>query len=349
MSGENFVDLDKILTEKKKYKIGYAYNESNYKYLKWRAINSFEKKSILAIGSSRVLQLRDCFIDSSFYNGGYTVVGISDFIPFLKSIPDNKQPPAIIINLDQWMFNSNYDAVKINSINSKYIGSYSFSPTFSVYKMSWLDIINGKVSFRNLYNKKNDYKVSNIGLNANINDKGFRNDGSMDYGNQVVKLLSSSKDADDYGFNETLERIKKGNKRFEFGENINPQALKELDNLLEYCNSRKIKVIAFLPPFAPKIFNELKASSNHTYIFRIYPSIYPIFQKYNFDLFDFTDPATLNSSDSEFVDGFHGGEYTYSKIVLKISGSEYFLSKYVNRGNLQSKIYNRKNNFTICD
>ncbi|GAB2680504.1 hypothetical protein GCM10027036_38640 [Flavihumibacter cheonanensis] len=66
-------------------------------------------------------------------------------------------------------------------------------------------------------------------------------------------------------------------------------------------------------------------------------------------MFDFTNPATLNSSDSEFVDGFHGGEYTYAKIVLEISGSEYFLSKYVNRGNLQSKIFNRKNNFTICD
>ena len=45
---ENFCEIDNIVNNKKKYLIGYAHNEENYKYLKWKSITSNKKKDILA-------------------------------------------------------------------------------------------------------------------------------------------------------------------------------------------------------------------------------------------------------------------------------------------------------------
>ena len=58
-TSENFYDLDNIIAEDKEVLIGYSYNESNYKYLKWKTIIKKEKKAIWALGSSRVLQFRE--------------------------------------------------------------------------------------------------------------------------------------------------------------------------------------------------------------------------------------------------------------------------------------------------
>ena len=57
-SGENYTDIDEVIARGDKYPIGYAYNESNYKYLKWKEVTTKPRQDVLAIGSSRILQIR---------------------------------------------------------------------------------------------------------------------------------------------------------------------------------------------------------------------------------------------------------------------------------------------------
>lgn len=108
-SKENFHEIDKILNSKENYPIGCAHNEVNYHYLKWANLNLNQRRNVWALGSLRVLLFRENMFDVSFYNAGYTVESLNDFLPFLESIPDSKYPEYIIIGLDQWMFNSKYD------------------------------------------------------------------------------------------------------------------------------------------------------------------------------------------------------------------------------------------------
>ena len=70
ISRENYFEIDNVVTRKKKYLIGYAYNEPNYGYLKWKEVTSKPKQNILAVGSSRILQFRANMFQSSFYNAG---------------------------------------------------------------------------------------------------------------------------------------------------------------------------------------------------------------------------------------------------------------------------------------
>jgi hypothetical protein len=346
-AGENFTDLDEIIKDSGSYKVGYAYNESNYKYLKWKEVVEGSKKSILAIGSSRVLQFREQMFDSPFYNAGYTIVGISDFLPFLKSIPEQKIPKCILVNLDQWMFNANWDAVeKKNSIATDYT-NYKPTPTFSTYKQVWQDLLSNKLVYSSVFKHNSNNRVKLVGLNAKLNNAGFRKDGSMDYGDQISRLLEKSKNANDYGFLETSDRIKKGIRRFEYGEKVNVRAIQELDSFLSYCKQKNIQVIAFLPPFSPKIFHELSSSGKHSYIGKIYHEVEPIFLKYQYEFYDLTNPDSLNSLDSEFVDGFHGGEFTYGKIIDKMVKNKSSIKKFVNILSLEEDLQNKKNRFIV--
>ena len=63
-----------------------------HRYLKWKALQEKDRKEIWALGSSRVLQLRKQMFTTTFYNAGFTVIRIKDFMLFMKSIPKNKYP-----------------------------------------------------------------------------------------------------------------------------------------------------------------------------------------------------------------------------------------------------------------
>src|SRR6188474_3306231 len=73
-TGENLKTVDDALTADDKYLIGYAYNEDNYGYLKWKTLTR-KKCRVVALGSSRVLQFRDRMFDAPFYNAGFTIEG----------------------------------------------------------------------------------------------------------------------------------------------------------------------------------------------------------------------------------------------------------------------------------
>ena len=333
-SGEYFTNIDKLIRNNEKYLIGYAYNENNYKYLKWFYINSHEKKSIIALGSSRVLQFRASMFDTSFYNAGYTISSVNDFLPFLQGIPKSKYPEYLIIGLDQWMFNKNYDNLTILPTKESWKNSFVKYPAKNTYWDVFKIIFKGK--YNTLFLQKSS--IEYIGLNAKINNKGFRNDGSIYYGDQIIKLINNDTTANDYNYCDTYKRIKNGNSRFEFGNTVNNSALIVLDKFLKYCSENQIKVIAFLPPFADKVFNSMIKTENYNYLNEIYPKIKPLFYKYDYEIYNFSSVSSCNSSDDETLDGYHGGELTYQKILIKMLDSGSILNNVSNPERLKSDL-----------
>jgi hypothetical protein len=350
-SKENFFQIDNVLTSSEKYLIGYAYNENNYLYMKWSYLNSNENKSVWALGSSRVVQFRRKMFDASFYNAGYTILSINDFRPFIKSLPDSKHPKYIIVGLDQWMFNASYDSLNSTPSTESWQNSFSFSPKlyklFTTYKIVYTDLFEGKYNFDSFLQHSNSLHY--IGLNAIINKTGFRNDGSCFYGKQIVKLIDNDTTAFDFNYSDTFDRIKHGNRRFQYCKEVNERALTELNELLKYCKEKNINVIAFLPPFADKVFNKMCESDNYVYLNKIYNRIKPIFDKFNYEVYDFSKVSLCNSNDNEALDGIHGGELTYQKILISILDSGSILNKVTNVKRLRNDLTNKKNNYIIYD
>ncbi|MFH6994875.1 hypothetical protein [Flavobacterium sp. FlaQc-48] len=345
-SKENFHNIDDVLISKDKYLIGYAYNENNYGFAKWTYLNKNENKNIWALGSSRVLQFRENMFETSFYNVGFTISSIKDFKPFIESIPSSKRAKYVIIALDQWMFNESYDDLNSVLPIEHWQNGFTYLPKlYPTYKIVYSNLLAGKYTFNSLNQDSNSY--NKIGLNAQINNTGFRNDGSFFYGEQIVKLIAKDSTANDFNYSDTFDRIKHGDRRFQYCKFVNEKALVELNQLLKYCKEQKIFVVAFLPPFADKIYNKMNESGKYDYLKEIYNKVKPVFDNYNFEVYDFSKVSACNSNDSETIDGFHGGEITYQKLLISILESGSVLNRFSSVKRLKDDLLIKKNNYII--
>jgi hypothetical protein len=287
------------------------------------------------------LGLRSQMFDSSFYNAGYAVSSIGEFEPFLKSIPDDKYPRYLVVSLDQWMFNGAWDNLKAIPDRNKWSASFQTFPDLRTVQSVWRDFLRGK------YHKGLRDSVVRIGINAGMFNTGFQNDGSMYYGGQIRKLLSGDSTANDYNFRDTYKRIEKGIKKFEHGDTMNGNALKTLDRLLRFCQEKNISVIGFLPPFADKVNQRMEQSGKYGYMREIYPAVKKLFDRHRFEFYDFSHLASCGSDDTEMIDGFHGGELTYLKVVIKMLERNSVLNEAADLGKLTRAVNTPLNRYLV--
>lgn len=340
ISKENFHQVDKILASNEKYLIGYAYNNGNNRYLKWTKLNNTDRKTVWALGTSRVLQFRENLFDSTYYNAGTAISSTNEFLPFLKSLPTSKYPKYMVISIDQFLFNQACDSLKTATKQDHWQTSFTLFPDFITnFKLIFTDLFEGKIKLMSLFNSSNSIK--NIGLNALMKNNGFRNDGSRQHGDLLNRTLNKDTINNDSNFFETYTRIKLGINRFQYGKDVNPAALVEVDEFLKFCKQHNIIVIGFLPPLAEKVYQRMEESGNYTYLQKIFPSVYPIFNKYQYECYDFTRVKSCNSNDNEMLDGFHGGDRIYHKMMIAMLDSGSVLNEVANVERLRTDLKNR--------
>lgn len=348
ISGENFKSIDDIVKSENDYLIGYAYNESNYGYLKQIELEYRHPQHVIALGSSRVLQFRDKMFAKPFYNAGYTISSISDFIPFIESNLRNKKPEVLLIALDQWMFNENWDNLEDYNMSEKqWSSSFNYKASIGTIFNVWSDIFSGKYGFEILVGRTEQSRNNKIGLNAIVNDKGFRRDGSIFYGDQIQKLLSNDSTANDFEYLDTYSRIENGNRRFEYSVKVNDKAMQALSDLLKYCEINNIYVIAIMPPFANAVNSKMKESGKYPYMDSIYSKSIELFRKYQFELWDLSYLSKYNSNDDETIDGFHGGEVAYLKMLIYMIENGSKIKEFADINKLKNDLRNKQNNFSV--
>ncbi len=348
MSGENYKSIDETIKNQNDYLIGYAYNESNYGYLKQVELKNMNPQNIIALGSSRILQFRDKMFTKPFYNAGYTISSISDFIPFIESNLENKKPELLLIALDQWMFNENWDNLEDYNMSEKqWNSSFNYKASIGTIFNVWSDIFSGKYRFEILFGSTDPIRQNKIGLNAIVNNKGFRKDGSIFYGDQIHKLLSNDSTANDFGYLDTYSRIENGNRRFEYGAKVNDKAIQALSDILLFCKRKNIYVVAILPPFANSVNLKMNESGNYIYMDSIYSKSIEIFKKHQFELWDMSNLTEYNSNDNETIDGSHGSEVAYLKMLIHMIENGSILKHYTNVEKLKNDLNTRENNYTV--
>ena len=326
--GEAFVDFDSLISKQDFKLIGQKYSESNTLWFKSKLAEK-KKAKVLALGSSRVLQFRAEMFSESFFNYGYTTTKNYTLLPTLRLIPDESLPEVLILGLDQWNFNKIWDESSY-PVHTNILPRIRNTP-------SPMDIFSFLIEvFENGLNLKNTEGL--IGLNAIIYGNGFRQDGSRDYGDLVDKILEGDSTYNDYKFRNTLERIRLGNSRFEWGESIDKSQLNYVRDLISYCNKKHIKLILFLPPFAPKVWHEMERSNRYKYISNLSEELSKMCVELDVLFLDFTSPLEISYGDNEMVDGFHGGEKVYSKILLRIAKEDRLVKNYINVKGLEKRV-----------
>jgi hypothetical protein len=321
-SGESFVDVDQITntSPKEPILVGFAYNEQHYGYLKHLRLASLPRQSVVALGSSRVLGFREEMFDSSFFNAGYTIVSPWDFRTFLSEIPNHKLPRVLILGLDQFMFSRLGNTRRTPKASTAWTAPPQDDLNTAMRRIPdvYKDLVRGRISvsavIANATGADTTNEATPVGLNALINRKGMRNDGSFLYSSQVQQLMNSDPAANDYQFAKTLARVKYHGRRFEAGSEVDPEAVTEIGRLLEYCKANAVSVVAFLPPYTDAVWQAMQDSGNYAYMPKIQSELQTHFDQYGFELYAFHRMSDCNSSDQEAIDGFHAEWFSSQQI-----------------------------------
>ncbi len=272
---------------------------------------------IVAVGSSRAMQVRKDFFKEEFYNLGGTSSTINSLIFTLNYILDKKSIETVLIFLDPWWFNHSYS---IDGGSNKYIyfpNNYNLTMLYYLYKYN-----NSKFS-------------NNLGLMSRINDSGFAKDGSYYY-NGLINNTSSS----DFKFLNTKKEILNNENRFKTYKFQSKYFIDKLCRTLINLKNNNKKVLILTTPF-PSEIQENIISIYEDYIKKSYSEVANCTSDLEF--YDFT---LKHFDNCEFIDGIHGGETVYARMLLSISGHENifnksYLSKVIHHG--KGKIVGIKN------
>jgi hypothetical protein len=292
------------------------------------------RPAVVVLGTSRVMQFRAQMFNApdSFYNAGGAVATIWELRPFLEAIPAGQEPEVLIIGLDQYLFNANYA---------------EFRAATPAIELRWTDIVHsarwtiyddyraGKFTLAALI--KREHGRERLGLNAIANNNGFRNDGSYYYGRYIANPRGPANE--DIDFKNTLERIRQGTSRFEYGARVSRRAVDELAAFLKRCHERGIHVAAFLPPFAHEVYARMMSLGEQYGYLRALPSaLAPVLAASGHTLFDFSDLQSVGAPDLETIDGFHASERAYVRMLLAMQGDATLQGYVADRQFLETKL-----------
>ncbi len=314
--------------------LGLGYNEQTAYY---KLLNTnFYQTPVISLGTSRVMQFKDVFFSSEFYNCGGAVGGnYNQYRNYLENLCYT--PEIVLLGIDTWVFNDawNSDCVEYESFQE--IRELDRG-TITLMKSIFKDWLLGKWDQSDLSN----YPV-NIGFNGRVKDNGFMYDGSYYYGDLYRDPASSA----DYEFADTKRRINKGVERFEWGEHIDDDTLRQLENLLSYCGDNGIELVGFLTPYAPSIYDMMEDSGKYEYLDEIVPACTMLFKKYGFEFYDYMDGEKLDLSDDYYPDGFHGSEIVYGRILTDMVSKESVVADYVDKKRIDELISKAYSGYVI--
>lgn len=299
---------------------------------------------IIVLGTSRALPFRKELFrkPSEFYNASLGVRKLRQVEQFLKKVPNKSKPKVVILSLDQNFFNDKYDSTIPDSYDEELTNDYT---PISAIRDRWIEIYLDYFYYHKFSLKKILINSeNNVGLSAIANGNGFRHDGSYAQASFMADPIKNGEP----GFKSTYKRIREGNARFEYGERISTERIKELESLLKYCKQNNIYLITFLPPYAHEVYEKMIGlKKEYGYFISLYPTISPVFERYQFPLFDYGDIANLSLEDMTMLDGSHPSEVNSVKILSEIAKKDEVLKQYVDHEYLDLLLKESKSPYAV--
>ncbi len=298
----------------------YAYKLERYR---------LTRPEILIVGSSRVLAFPGQAFGISVLNAGNASNSLAQARAFIEDATAIAKPRAILLGVDFWWFNPARDEESLAAQNDPDV-DVTLNRLFAPYR--WLFegslpvsvFLNGALSARNL--------PPGIGVFAKLNGHGWDRFGRLDYGD----LLTGGSPSRDPRFFRTIRRFStaEADSKMYIGAMPSTAALANLDDLIADLRRQGIEIEILLAPFPRRVLTALAFEDSDNLVSRVQRHI----RSLDVPIYDFTDPMILGSDDCEFVDGLHGGEVTYLRILDRIADGEGILARSINRDWVRTEI-----------
>ena len=273
----------------------------------------YRQSEVVAIGSSRAMQIRQEFLSKRFTNLGGAVSNISDLEAITQKLSVSQtKPKMVLLLLDPWWFNINYPTANQKHVVSEFPSLVSLDLLIAgiraLKRGNWLKMM---------------AHSDNLGIHAILSGEGFSADGSYHY----TGVVTSKKESSDIQFHGTLNRIATSSKRFERASKADvglvQRACTAILAMNEYTHGH---VVIIAPPFSSIVWRNMK--DGYGYIADAYGQLSSCL---DMNVRDFSDIHTLiGATDCEFVDGFHGGDVIYARLLDAVAKERDFSTDYIN-------------------
>lgn len=269
---------------------------------------------IVALGSSRVLQMSQGMFTAPFANLGRTVNFPAEAEAVVADMLAVHVPKLVLFGLDPWWLNPRWDHAPTFESHAWQGGD--LTPETLLAPARWL--ADGRISF-GLYGDlltgslpRVEDGVALYGMQAIEDRRGFRPDGSYYRGD----VLTGRRPSDDIGFADTLGRVASDTAQFRRGAEIAPERLDQLRRAIATLQEAGVTVVTWLPPVAPPVSAAMaEAGEDFAWLAEARHALAGLGTAH----LDAWDAATIGADACEFDDGFHNGETADLRILLALA------------------------------
>lgn len=292
------------------YFSGLNSSERNYKLELVRVV----RPDVIAFGSSRSHQFRKEAFTGSFV----CVCGIAKSPADLEAMADamlaSHTPKIVLMTLDWWWYVDSYSKDEglgpipaletVTAVNSwKLTRPWQWVLDDSITASDYAALVAGTDSLNDLTARPK------YGIQAVKRALGMRKDGSLFKGAHVAGLYADSKDRLAYD----LDRIERAVAPWPHGP-LNESVFGRTEAVRRKLEQAGAEVILVLPPFPSMITDRLASHPSYGAVDIVRARI----RSMRGEVFDFHDSRSIGSPDCEFLDGRHGGDVTYLRMVRNI-------------------------------
>jgi hypothetical protein len=296
------------------------------------------KPDILIVGSSRVLPFAGEAFLSPMVNAGNASSSLGQARSFIDDALAIHKPKAILLGLDFWWFNPAREEADLAAQSDPVI-DLTLDRLSSPFKWMLDGTLKPKAVIAGIFSDAQ--MPPGIGVRAKYNHHGWDRFGRLDYGN----LLTGGRKSEDRQFKRTIRRVVKADADAKMYVHIAPstESLDELAALIKDVRAQGIEIELLLAPLAPDVLDAIGMDDPENLINQLRARV----AKLDVSSYDFTDPVPLGSNHCEFVDGFHGGEVTYLRILERIAAGSSIISRAVNQAWVKEMLAANANHASI--
>lgn len=270
------------------------------------------KPDVVAIGSSRVMQLRHPYFSVPFYNMGGSITSVDYAEHILEEMLSVHTPKTIIVGVDFWWFmEESRKPIKTNTPPEEKQRRH-LSSLFLPF--TWLRTHRISLSdYFSTITKGNTKDYCAFGVRAVFEKSGFGPDGSHYYYEHFMPgpgQMASER------FAESIRMIEEGTDVYAHNQTLLKDQVERFLTLMKSLEEKGITVILFAPPIPPQIASAIAARQNE---YHYLEEFFAMMEEQDIPFYNFHNPENIQSNDCEFIDVAHGDQIAFARVLKAIA------------------------------
>jgi hypothetical protein len=279
------------------------------------------KNDVIAIGSSKLMQLRKRFFldqDMNFFNHSVSGASLEDYIAIvgLYESFNDYLPDKIILGIDPWIFNKHNDQNRWKTLSKYY--DYEINKIYNEQKDINVNI--NLIKWKQLFNY--DYTIRNINFFKTL----LKNNRRAYFVTNTIEIDESIKELDGsihHPYKDrypNYEEVKKSavlsakKPVYSLESYTTFSDTKIFEDFIKYLLEKKVEIIFFLPPYHPIAYDLLIKNNSYKIIHKVENHLINFSDNHSIKLIGSYNPHKYNLKNEDFIDGMHPNENVIKKI-----------------------------------